>query len=124
MKAIAKNNFKYDEYPYTNWIKDHKYECQEDDHILQIQDEQGVTFYFSGMAKSNLGEIFDFVMEEVKSTRHQIGETMRSIFKRVNLIEGETIKEPIKYCSNCKYYGDLPICREFIVCDHYCCYWD
>lgn len=61
MKVIAKDNFKYDEYPYTNWLKNHEYKCSEDDHLLNIVDEHGIEFHFSGEARSNLGEIFEFV---------------------------------------------------------------
>lgn len=61
MKVIAKDNLKYDEYPYTNWLKDQEYDCHEDEDLLEIVDEQGVVFYFSGRAKDNLGQVFDFI---------------------------------------------------------------
>jgi hypothetical protein len=48
MKVIAKDSVGYPEYPYTNWIKGNEYWCEEEEDLLKVADEQGVTFYFTG----------------------------------------------------------------------------
>lgn len=61
MKVVAKENLKYDEYPYINWIKGNEYDCWEDRDLLCIDDEQGSVFHFTGVARSRLPEIFVFL---------------------------------------------------------------
>lgn len=63
MKAVAKDNLKYDEYPYTNWLKGNEYDCWEDRDLLRIVDEQGAIFNFTGVARNDLPEVFDFIKE-------------------------------------------------------------
>lgn len=62
MKVIAKDDIGYDEYPYVNWRKGITYNCElKHENHLDITDEQGVVFHFSGWAKDNLNQVFDFV---------------------------------------------------------------
>lgn len=63
MKAIAKVNFGYDMYPYTNWKKGNEYPCEIKDNgnKIDVEDEEGVIFHFVGNAKKHLDEVFEFV---------------------------------------------------------------
>lgn len=62
MRAIAKENLGYDEYPYTNWIKGNEYQCEfkDNDKRADLVDEKGITFHFVGNARKYLSKTFDF----------------------------------------------------------------
>jgi uncharacterized protein (DUF779 family) len=66
MKAIAKRNMGYPEYPYINWIKGHEYNAIE--HTLSyidIIDEKGIVFHFQGTKEDlTMNLAFDFKEEE------------------------------------------------------------
>lgn len=63
MKAVAKENLGYKEYPYVNWEKGQEYPCEllEEGKRLDIVDQEGVTFHFKEKAKEDLSQIFEFV---------------------------------------------------------------
>jgi membrane-bound lytic murein transglycosylase len=64
MKALAKRDMGYPEYPYTNWIQGNKYAYTyyEDRFQTDVVDEQGVTFHFCGRPEDLIAtNSFDFV---------------------------------------------------------------
>jgi hypothetical protein len=64
VKVIAKDNYKYDEYSYTNWIEGNEYDCVDKGHTIEIADERGHVFHFTGKAKDSLDQCFIFVQSE------------------------------------------------------------
>lgn len=62
--ATAKEDLKYPEYNYINWIKDNEYDCTVTEEKIDMIDEEGTLFHFKGKAKSLLEEIFDFKIRE------------------------------------------------------------
>lgn len=63
MRAIAKDDLGYPEYPYVNWVKGQEYSCELKDNgkKLDLVDEESVVFHFVGKSKENLSQVFDFV---------------------------------------------------------------
>lgn len=66
MKAIAKRDMGYSEYPYTNWIQGNKYDYRYDEKefITHVFDEKGVEFHFCGKPEDLVAtNSFDFEEE-------------------------------------------------------------
>lgn len=63
MWALANNDIKYPEYPYTNWVRGEMYECIPKGDKLVLADERGCHFFFTGEARKRLTEVFTFLEE-------------------------------------------------------------
>lgn len=65
--AIAKDNMTYPEYePRLLWIKGVAYEVTENDGTLSIVSEYDGAFHFTGVAREQLDNCFEFTFEPPK----------------------------------------------------------